>query len=62
MCFLCACQDAVPVSDETMDEQAIIKNATNYFNLMLEGDFKIFINYSANENLYNYVIWKNHDN
>lgn len=128
MCSLCACQDAAPVSDETKDEQAIIENATNYFNLMLEGDFetlfndlpkgvkektsvddikadwdeeieavgglpenispavssyipekseqirvefvipcekgdfKVFINYSANGNLYNYVIWKNHDN
>ena len=128
MCSLCACQDAAPVSDETVDEQAIIENATNYFNLMLEGDFetlfndlpkgvkektsvddikadwdeeieavgglpenisptvssyipekseqirvefvipcekgdfKVFINYSANGNLYNYVIWKNHNN
>lgn len=24
-----------------------------------KGDFKVFINYSPNGNLYNYVIWKN---
>ena len=24
-----------------------------------KGDFKVFINYSADGSLYNYVIWKN---
>lgn len=122
---LVACQDAAPISDEPLNQQELIENATAYFNQMLagdfdtlysdlpkgvqentsveaiqadwdeeiekvgglpedttsdiscyvpekseqnrvefvipceKGDFKVFLNYSADGNLYNYVIWKN---
>lgn len=122
---LVACQDAAPTSNEPLNQQELIENATTYFNQMLagdfdtlysdlpkgvqentsveairadwdeeiekvgglpkdttpdiscyvpekreqnrvefvipceKGDFKVFLNYSADGNLYNYVIWKN---
>ena len=36
---LVACQDAAPISDEPLDQQELIENATTYFNQMLAGDF-----------------------
>ena len=41
---LCACQQAAPSSSEVPDQQAIKEEATEYFNQMMDGDFKTFFN------------------
>lgn len=43
-CFLCACQQAALPSNEAPDQQAITKQATEYFNQMMNGDFETFFN------------------
>jgi len=37
---LCACQQAAPSSSEAPDQQAITEEATEYFNQMMDADYR----------------------